>query len=61
VALLCLRLTLAAVFLMRAWNHVFGGGRIAGTARWFESLGMCSGVPGRQPHRTLIPRQCDQR
>ncbi len=25
-------------------NHVLGGGRIAGTARWFESLGM---RPGR--------------
>jgi putative oxidoreductase len=24
-------------------NHVFGGGRIAGTARWFESLGMRPG------------------
>jgi putative oxidoreductase len=44
VALLFFRLTLAVVFVMHAWNHVFGGGRIEGTARWFESLGM---RPGR--------------
>lgn len=44
LALLGLRLVLAAVFIMHAWNHVFGGGRIAGTARWFESLGMRPGV-----------------
>ena len=25
-------------------NHLFGGGRIPGTARWFESLGMRPGV-----------------
>src|SRR5438309_3974068 len=25
-------------------NHIFGGGKIAGTGRWFESLGM---KPGR--------------
>lgn len=42
--LLLLRLTLAAVFVAHGWNHVFGGGRIPGTARWFESLGM---RPGR--------------
>ncbi|MER6178739.1 DoxX family protein [Streptosporangium sp. NPDC001681] len=44
LALFCFRLTLAVVFVMHAWNHVFGGGRIEGTARWFESLGM---RPGR--------------
>jgi putative oxidoreductase len=37
---LCLGLTLAAHGL----NKFFGGGRIAGTARWFESIGM---KPGR--------------
>lgn len=25
-------------------NHIFGGGRITGTARWFESLGMRPGA-----------------
>jgi len=41
---LMLRLTLAAVFLAHGYNHAFRGGRIAGTAAWFESLGM---RPGR--------------
>ncbi len=30
--------------MLHGWNHAFGGGRIAGTAGWFESLGM---RPGR--------------
>jgi putative oxidoreductase len=30
--------------LAHGYNHVFGGGKIAGTARWFESLGMKPGV-----------------
>jgi putative oxidoreductase len=42
--LLVLRLIVGVVMLAHGWNHVFGGGRIAGTARWFESLGM---RPGR--------------
>ena len=37
---LCLGLTMAAHGL----NKFFGGGRIAGTARWFDSMGM---KPGR--------------
>lgn len=36
----CIGLTLAA----HGYNHIFRGGRIAGTGRWFESLGM---KPGR--------------
>lgn len=43
VALLLLRMTLGAVFLAHGINHVVGGGRIPGTARWFESLGMRPG------------------
>jgi putative oxidoreductase len=43
-AILLLRLILAVVFLAHGWNHVFGGGKIAGTARWFESLGMRPGI-----------------
>ena len=38
------RAALAVVFLAHGWNHVFGGGRIPGTARWFESLGIRPGV-----------------
>ena len=43
-ALLVLRCGAGAVMLAHGINHVFGGGRIAGTGRWFESLGM---RPGR--------------
>lgn len=44
VSLLVLRLALGVVFLAHGYNHVFGGGKIAGTARWFESLGMRPGL-----------------
>ena len=43
-ALLILRLTLAGVFLAHGINHIYGGGKIAGTARWFQSLGMNPGI-----------------
>jgi putative oxidoreductase len=42
--ILLLRLLLGVVFLAHGWNHIFGGGKIAGTARWFESLGMRPGT-----------------
>src|ERR1022692_5273548 len=44
LALLVFRVAIGAVFLAHGINHVFGGGKIAGTGRWFESLGM---RPGR--------------
>ena len=44
LALLALRCVVGAVMLAHGVNHVIGGGRSAGTARWFESLGM---RPGR--------------
>jgi putative oxidoreductase len=44
LALLVLRVAIGAVFLAHGWNHIFRGGRIAGTGRWFESLGMRPGV-----------------
>lgn len=40
VAALLLRLTLGVTMVAHGWNHAFGGGRIAGTARWFASIGM---------------------
>jgi putative oxidoreductase len=43
LALLLLRCGAGAVMLAHGLNHVFGGGKIAGTARWFESLGMRPG------------------
>jgi len=44
LVLMVFRLTIAVVLLAHGWNHIFGGGRIAGTARWFESLGMRPGI-----------------
>ena len=43
-ALLVLRVAVGAVFLAHGINHIIGGGRIAGTGRWFESLGMRPGI-----------------
>jgi len=43
-ALLVARVVLAGVFLAHGLNHIFGGGKIAGTARWFEGLGMRPGI-----------------
>jgi putative oxidoreductase len=44
LALLVLRVGAGAVMLAHGINHIFGGGKIAGTGRWFESLGMKPGV-----------------
>ena len=44
VALLVFRIALGAVFLAHGINHVFRGGKIPGTARWFESIGMRPGI-----------------
>jgi putative oxidoreductase len=43
LALLIIRLNLGAVMLAHGINHIFGGGKIAGTGRWFASLGMKPG------------------
>jgi putative oxidoreductase len=43
-SLLVFRIGLGVVFLAHGYNHIFGGGKIAGTARWFESLGMRPGA-----------------
>ena len=40
LALLLFRVGVGAVMLAHGINHVFGGGKIAGTARWFGSMGM---------------------
>lgn len=44
LALLIARLVLAGVFLAHGINHIYGGGKIAGTARWFHGLGMRPGI-----------------
>ena len=44
IALLIFRSAVGAIMLAHGVNHVFRGGKIAGTARWFESLGMRPGI-----------------
>ena len=44
LASVLLRATVGGTLLAHGWNHVWGGGRLAGTARWFESIGI---RPGR--------------
>jgi len=44
IAALLLRLTVGGTMIAHGWNHAFGGGRLPGTARWFESIGI---RPGR--------------
>jgi putative oxidoreductase len=43
LGLLVLRAVVGVVFLAHGLNHIFGGGKIAGTGRWFASLGMRPG------------------
>lgn len=40
LAALLLRVTLGVVMLAHGWNHLFGSGGVAGTARWFGSMGL---------------------
>jgi len=40
IAALLLRAVLGITMLAHGWNHAFGGGKIAGTTRWFASIGM---------------------
>jgi putative oxidoreductase len=44
LALLVFRVGVGAVMLAHGINHIYGGGKIAGTARWFASLGMRPGI-----------------
>jgi putative oxidoreductase len=44
IATLVLRLVLGGTMIAHGWNHAFGGGKLPGTARWFESIGI---QPGR--------------
>ena len=39
-AALILRIALGATLIMHGWNHGFGPGGLAGTARWFASIGL---------------------
>ena len=42
--LLVLRVAIGIVMVAHGYNHIFRGGRIKGTAGWFESLGMKPGI-----------------
>src|SRR3984957_10254715 len=44
VGVLILRLVLGLTLAAHGYNKFFGGGRIPGTARWFESIGMKHGT-----------------
>jgi putative oxidoreductase len=44
IAALVLRAVVGGTIIAHGWNHAFGGGRLPGTARWFESIGI---RPGR--------------
>lgn len=44
IALLLLRLVVGGTMIAHGVNHWIGGGRIAGTARWFSGLGLRHGV-----------------
>lgn len=44
VALLLIRVCVGLTLVAHGLNHAFGGGKIAGTAGWFEGLGLRPGV-----------------
>jgi putative oxidoreductase len=44
LGLALLRVVVGATIAAHGYNHIFRGGRIAGTARWFGSLGMRPGI-----------------
>lgn len=44
VGLLLIRIVLGGTLVMHGWNHWRGGGKIAGTARWFDGLGLRPGI-----------------
>ena len=44
LALLLLRSVVGVTMFLHGYNHVWGGGKIAGTGRWFESLGLKPGL-----------------
>lgn len=44
VGILILRLSVGATLIAHGYNHIWGGGKIEGTARWFASLGLKPGT-----------------
>ncbi len=43
IAALFLRAALGITMVAHGWNHAFRGGKLPGTARWFESIGIRPG------------------
>ncbi len=43
IAALLLRVAVGVTMLAHGYNHIWGGGKIEGTGRWFESLGLRPG------------------
>lgn len=44
ITMLLLRLIIGGTMIAHGANHWLGGGKISGTARWFEGLGLRNGV-----------------
>jgi putative oxidoreductase len=44
LATLLLRLATGGMIFMHGYNHFFGGGRLPGAGRWFDSLGIHPGL-----------------
>jgi putative oxidoreductase len=44
LATLILRLAMGGMIFMHGYNHFFGGGRLPGAGRWFDSLGIRPGL-----------------
>ena len=44
VGLLVLRIATGLMIMAHGYNHIYGGGKIKGTAGWFASMGMRPGI-----------------
>ena len=42
--LLIVRSSIGITIAAHGWNKIFGGGKIKGTGRWFQSIGMKPGI-----------------
>jgi putative oxidoreductase len=40
IGMLIIRLVVGLTLVAHGWNHLFGGGRIEGAARWYGSMGL---------------------
>ena len=58
--LLIFRLSIGITIAAHGWNKIFGGGRIKGTGRWFQSIGMKPGIfmLGWQPYQKFFVACC---